>query len=50
MVLMADPSGATVPVGPSCTTDSILEKFQFLLKIQWLPDMPLLFPGEPFLQ
>jgi len=31
-------------------TDSILKKLQFLFKIQWLPDMPLLFPGESFLQ
>jgi hypothetical protein len=31
-------------------TDSGLKKFQFLPKIKWLPDMPLLFPGESLLQ
>jgi hypothetical protein len=50
MVLLAYPSRATVPVGPSRTSDFILKKFQFLPKIQWLPDMPLLFPGESYLQ
>jgi hypothetical protein len=31
-------------------TDSGLKKFQFLPKIKWLPDMPLLFPETLFLQ
>jgi hypothetical protein len=29
-------------------TDSVLKKRQFLPEIQWLPDMPLLFPESLF--